>query len=82
MKSVSIYGLKQGLASIIAEVEVGNEILITKHNKPVARLTRPGTENLHAGAQFGKARLKPAVKRKTAGRYLQLLEEDRGTDRA
>ena len=81
MKSVPINGLKQELASIIAEAEAGNEVLITKHNKPVARLTRPGTEHLHTGAQFGKARLKPAVKGKTAGRYLQLREEDRGIDR-
>jgi antitoxin (DNA-binding transcriptional repressor) of toxin-antitoxin stability system len=81
MKSVPIYELKQELASIIAEAEAGNQVLITKHNKPVALLTRPGTEHLHAGSKFGKAKLKPAVKGKTAGRYLQLLEEDRGTDR-
>lgn len=80
MKLVSIYGLKQGLASIIAEAKAGNEVLITKHNKPVARLTRPGAEYLHFGSQFGKANLKPAVRRKTSGRYLQILEEDRGTD--
>jgi antitoxin (DNA-binding transcriptional repressor) of toxin-antitoxin stability system len=81
MKSVPIYELKKDLASIIAEAEVGNEILITRHNKPVARPTCPGTEHLHAGSRFGKARLKPAVKAKTAGRYLQMLEEDRGIDR-
>jgi len=81
MKSVPIYELKQDLASIIAEAEAGNEVLITRHNKPVARLTRPETEHLHVGSKFGKARLAPAVKGKTAGRYLQLLEEDRGVDR-
>jgi len=81
MKSVTIYVLKQDLASIIAEAEAGNEVLITRHNKPVARLTRPETEHLHVGSKFGKARLTPAVKGKTAGRYLQLLEEDRGVDR-
>lgn len=81
MKSVPMYGLKQELASVIAEAEAGNDVLITRHNKPVARLTRPGTEHLHAGDQFGKAKLKPAIKAKTAGRYLQILEEDRGADR-
>jgi antitoxin (DNA-binding transcriptional repressor) of toxin-antitoxin stability system len=80
MKSVPMYGLKQGLASIVAEAEAGNDVLITKHNKPIARLTRPDSEHLHRGSQFGKTRLKPVVKRKTAGRYLQILEEDRGTD--
>lgn len=81
MKSVPIYVLKQELASIIAEAEAGGEVLITRHNKPVARLIPPGGEHLHPGSRFGKARLKPAVKRKTAGRYLQMLEEDRRADR-
>jgi antitoxin (DNA-binding transcriptional repressor) of toxin-antitoxin stability system len=80
MKSVPMYGLKQELASIIAEAEAGTEVLITKHNRPVARLTRPGTEHLHTGSKFGRGRLKPALKGKTAGRYLQILEDDRGAD--
>ena len=80
MKSVPMHGLKQELASIVAEAEAGNDMLITRHNKPVARLTRPGTEHLNTGSEFGKARLKPAVRGKTAGRYLRILEEDRGTD--
>jgi len=75
-----MYGLKQGLASIIAEAEAGNEGIITRHNKPIARLSRPGTEHLHIGSRFGKAKLKPAVRKKTAGRYLRILEECRGTD--
>ncbi len=81
MKSVPIYGLKQGLASIISEAEAGNEVLITRHNKPVARLTRPGDEHLHRGSKFGKSKLKPATRGKTAGRYLKILEEDRGAGR-
>ena len=82
MKSVPIYELKQDLASFIAEAEAGNEVIITRHNKPVARLTRTETEHLHAGRSLGQARLKPAVKGKTAGRYLQVLEEDRGRERS
>ena len=81
MKTVSIYGLKQGLASIIAETEAGTDVLITRHNKPVARLTRPGTEHLHRGSRFGKGILKPAIRKRTAGRYLQLLAEDRHSGR-
>lgn len=75
-----MHGLKQELASIVAEAQAGNDVLITKHNKPIARLTRPESEHLHRGSQFGKTRLKPVVKGKTAGRYLQILEEDRGAD--
>ena len=80
MKTVSMYTLKQELASIIAETESGTDILVTRHNKPVARLTRFGAEHLHRGARFGKASLKPAVRRKTSGKYLQFLREDRRTD--
>lgn len=80
MKYVPINELKQDLASIIAETESGNDVVITRHNKPVARLSRADDEHLRKGAHFGKAKLKPAVKGKTTGRYLQILEEDRGTD--
>lgn len=77
MKYVSIHGLKQELASVIAETQAGADVVITRHNKPVARLARPGTEHLHRGSSFGKANLKPAVRNKTAGRYLEFLAEDR-----
>jgi prevent-host-death family protein len=81
MKKVSIYGLKQEMASVIAEVETGAEILITRHNKPVARLIGAGSQHLNRGARFGKANLKPAVRGRTAGRYLQMLVEDRHSGR-
>jgi len=37
-KSFSIAQLKAGLSSIIADVSRGNEIVVTDHNKAVARL--------------------------------------------
>jgi hypothetical protein len=40
-------------------------------------MTRPDTQHLHRGPQFGKAKLRAAVKGKTAGHFLQMLEEDR-----
>jgi antitoxin (DNA-binding transcriptional repressor) of toxin-antitoxin stability system len=76
-----MYGLKRELASVIAEAEAGEDVVITRHNKPVARLTRLDTEHVHRGTLFGKANLKPAVRRKTAGRYLKYLEEDRRDSR-
>ena len=81
MKSVPMDGLKRELASLVAEAEAGNELLITRHNKPVARLSPLGAEPVHRGSLFGNAKLKPALKGKTAGRYLRILEEDRGADR-
>ncbi len=81
MKKVSIYELKQDLSSIISEAENGTEVLITRHNKAVARLMTSRNEHLHAGARFGRAELKPAVRGRTAGRYLQFLKGDRSADR-
>lgn len=38
MKTYSIAKLKNGLSSIVAEVAGGAEVMITDHNRPVARL--------------------------------------------
>jgi antitoxin (DNA-binding transcriptional repressor) of toxin-antitoxin stability system len=81
MKKVSIYELKTDLAAIIAEAEAGTEILVTRHNKPVARLTRPSGTGIHCGPDFGKGNLQPAVINRTAGRYLEVLEQDRQSGR-
>ena len=81
MKNVPVSVLKRDSASVIAEAEAGAEIIITRHNKPVARLTSAGAEHVRQGARFGQGNLKPAVRGKTAGRYLQILKEDRRTGR-
>jgi len=80
MKKVPIHTLKQELASVIAEAEAGMEIVITRHNKSVARLIDAGGRHLHRGVRFGKASLKPAVRGNTGGRYLELLKQDRYAD--
>jgi prevent-host-death family protein len=38
-RSYSIAKLKASLSSILAEVARGREVLVTDHNRPVARLT-------------------------------------------
>ena len=38
MKQVSIQDLKATLSAVIAEVESGETVVITRHNVPVARL--------------------------------------------
>lgn len=38
MKIYSIARLKNGLSSIVADVALGAEVLITDHNRPVARI--------------------------------------------
>ena len=77
MKQISIQDLKGRLSAAVAEAESGNTIIITRHNEPVAQLgpTRPAA--VHHGNSAGTARLKPAFRRATGGRYLTVLLEDR-----
>ena len=79
MKRISIQDLKARLSSAVAEAESGSTILITRHNEPVAQLCPPHhPQKVHSGRSIGVARLQPAVKRATNGRYLAVLMEDRG----
>lgn len=57
MKSASIRNVQHQLAAMIAEVEKGGEIVITRRNQPVARLMPVGD----APAQGGRT---PAAVRK------------------
>jgi prevent-host-death family protein len=40
MKHVGMFEAKTNLSSLVEEVEKGGEIVITRHGKPVAKLTR------------------------------------------
>ncbi|MBI4475746.1 MAG: type II toxin-antitoxin system prevent-host-death family antitoxin [Acidobacteria bacterium] len=78
MKQVSIQDLKARLSALVAEVESGSTIVITRHNVPVAQLSPARVPLAHRGPQVGAGRIKPALKRGTRGRYLTVLLEDRG----
>jgi prevent-host-death family protein len=77
MKKVAIQDLKASLSALVSEAEAGATILITRHNAPVAELGPSRISHVHRGAQVGKGRLSPVLKRGTRGRYLQVLLEDR-----
>lgn len=78
MKLVSIQDLKAKLSAMVAEAESGDTIIITRHNAPVAQLAPARTEAVHHGRNVGSGRIRPALKRGTKGRYLDVLMEDRG----
>jgi len=40
MKHVGIFDAKTHLSSLVDEVEKGGEVIITRHGKPVVKLTR------------------------------------------
>ena len=42
MASVSVHEAKTNLSRLIAKVEAGEEVVITRNNRPVARLVREG----------------------------------------
>lgn len=77
MKKVSIQDLKAQLSAVIDEAEAGAAILVTRHGAPVARLG-PADGHAHRGPGVNTARLRPAIRRNTKGRYLAVLDDDRG----
>jgi prevent-host-death family protein len=77
MKIVSIDELKRKLASIIDEAAEGERIVITRHRRPVASLTRAGLEDVHVGRRASRGALRPLLKAATRGAYLEVLAEDR-----
>ena len=77
MKRISIQDLKSGLSAAIAEAEGGRSVLVTRHNRVVARLS-PATpwKTPDGGAALSEP-LVPLLRRATRGRYLAVLMDDR-----
>lgn len=78
MKKVSIQDLKATLSAVVAEAEAGATILVTRHGEPVAKIGPAASALVHRGTAVGSSRLRPAVRRSTNGRYLEVLDDDRG----
>lgn len=78
MRKVSIKDLKATLSTVVAEAEAGRTVVITRHNQPVAELGPARASHVHRGDRAGSGKIQAAVKRRTKGRYLTLLLEDRG----
>jgi prevent-host-death family protein len=83
MKRASIRAVQHGLAALIAEVEQGEEIVITRRDRPVARLlplsaanaTRVGTP-ASLRAYWHRRPLPPAVRSPIT--HADLVAEGRG----
>lgn len=78
MKQISIQDLKARLSAAVAEAEAGETILVTRHKEAVAQLGPAGRAQVRLPTRPG-ARLQPAIRSGTKGRYLAALLEDRGT---
>jgi len=83
MKSASIRTVQHELAAMIARVEQGEEIIITRHNRPVARLAPISPAESPATSKPARLRaywrnrpLPPAVRSKRT--HAELVAEGRG----
>lgn len=77
MIRISIQDLKRNLSACLARAEAGEALLITRHGRPVVRITTAANPHLHVGKNFGRAKLRPAIDCDLGGRALEVLEEDR-----
>lgn len=77
MKEISIQDLKSKLSAAIAAAESGHIIVITRHNRPVARLAPADVPHVHVGKNLRSSHLKPLLKQASRGRYLSVLLDDR-----
>lgn len=77
MHTVGIDELKRRLSELVRLVERGDEVVVTRHNRPVVQMTQVQTVHLHQGDRFGKAELEPALQKSSQGAYLDVLKEDR-----
>ena len=71
MKHVGIFEAKTNLSSLIEEVEKGGEIVITRHGKPVARLTRARMDKPYTPEQVAERR-KALMELREFGRSLNI----------
>jgi len=76
MERVPIHKLKQRLSQVIAAAEAGQTLLVTRHQRVVARIVPP-EPHLHRGSQFGQGRIRAVLNGPTRGRYLDVIADDR-----
>jgi hypothetical protein len=52
-------------------------VLMTRHGRPTATLEASGREYLVVGERSGRARLRPALRNASRGKFLEVLAADR-----
>lgn len=72
MKTASISATKNQLSALIEQVRHGETILITDHDRPVARLTPIATENGQAGSDELALLERKGILRRGHGRTCRL----------
>lgn len=74
MKHVGMFEAKTNLSSLVEQVERGQEIVITRHGKPVAKLVR--VEERHSPEAIARRRQAIAELREMARRRAQRVSHE------
>lgn len=69
MLQIGAFEAKNTFGSLLDRVEAGEEILITRHGKPAARLTKPITEFDRAQARAAVARIRERAREMKTGPF-------------
>lgn len=84
MKEISLQELKRHLGRFVELARSGETIVITKHRKPVAKLTAANPRGDHIGKNFGKVSLKRLLRDGPGdglgAEALRILQEDRDAE--
>ena len=75
MRSVSLAEAKAGLSSLLDAVEAGEEVVITRRGRSVARLIRESGSDAASGDWFARLRRFHAHQQGPAGSAVELLRE-------
>lgn len=82
MTYLPIQDLKRNLADILRRVEQGETLVVTRHGKPVARLSPAQEPHVHVGKDCHLGgKLEPLGNFALGGEALRMLLEDRREDR-
>lgn len=77
MTDVSIQELKQNLSAYLARAEAGESLVVTRHGRPLVRITSATEPRVVVGPAFGKTKLRQVVRERVGDHALRVLEEDR-----
>jgi antitoxin (DNA-binding transcriptional repressor) of toxin-antitoxin stability system len=79
MPKMTAFEAKTRLGELLHRVERGEEIVITRHDRPVARVVREGTPNLDSvkRAVDGFRQLRQRIRKRSRGRSALSLAEVR-----
>lgn len=77
MKNVPLKTLKENLSWWVGEAARGEQVQVTKYNRPYILLASCEGSGLYRGKRAGQATLKSVLHEGTGGKWLKVLLDDR-----